>query len=220
MFPSKPGHSRPHQAPLPCKSFITSKCLHPNFKTDFSKHFIGRSMWNAYGTWGAMTRPGLSTTWIWYVFISSLPGSILKPAQALNVLEPSGFTFRKCLRELRSICGNRGILPTSYLLSSHLLDVHPRPFASGSFGDVYKGTFDSSSVCIKHVRFSLQDDQNRVLKVRHRCYCFPRQPSLTEVAGVLPRSCGVETHGTSKYRTPPGYHHLSTAPNDFGLDAW
>ena len=46
-----------------------------------------------------------------------------------------------------------------------------------------------------------------------------RLPSLTEVAALLSRSGGVETHGTSKYRTPPGYRHLSAAPTDFGLDA-
>ena len=86
-------------------------------------------------------------------------------AQALNILQPSGVASRKCLDELRSICGNRGILPTSYTLPLHLLDIHRRPFASGDFGDVYQGTFDGSRVCIKHLRVSAQDDPKRILKV-------------------------------------------------------
>ena len=88
-------------------------------------------------------------------------------AQALNTLEPSGVASRKCLRELRSICGNRGILPTYYTLPLYLLDIHPRPFASGDFGDVYQGTFNGSRVCIKHLRVSAQDDPKRILKVLH-----------------------------------------------------
>ena len=112
-----------------------------------------------------MNLPGLSTTWTGCVSVS-LPDSILRLAQALNVLEPSGVASWKCLRELRSLCGKMRILPTSYTLSSHLLDIHPQPFAAGGFGDVYHGTLDGSSVCVKRVRVYIQDNPEKVLKVR------------------------------------------------------
>ena len=96
----------------------------------------------------------------------SFTHSILKPAQTLDILEPSSVASRKCLRELRNLCGKMGILPTSYTLSSHLLDIHPQPFAAGGFGDVYHGTLDGSTVCIKRVRVYIHDDPGKVLKVR------------------------------------------------------
>ena len=99
--------------------------------------------------------------------------STFKPVQTLNVLKPSGVASRKCLHELRSLCGMIRILPTSYTLSSHLLDIHPQPFAIGGFADVYDGTFNGSRVCIKRVRVYLQDDSEKALKVRSRLCCFP-----------------------------------------------
>jgi len=95
-----------------------------------------------------------------------LPHSPLKPAQALGGLEPSSAAFRKCLRELRSICGTKGILPTSYTISSHLLNINPDPFASGGFGDVCHGILNGSRVCIKRARMS-DWDPSSVTKV-HR----------------------------------------------------
>ncbi|KAF9789442.1 kinase-like domain-containing protein [Thelephora terrestris] len=65
---------------------------------------------------------------------------------------------RKCLRELRSICGAGAILPTSYTLSSNL-DIDPLAFNAGGFGDVHKGTLDGSLVCVKRVRQYSQQDQ-------------------------------------------------------------
>ena len=67
------------------------------------------------------------------------------------------------------------ILPTSYTLSPHLLNVHPQPFTSGGFADVYHGTFNGSKVCIKRVRVYVQETQDnpeKALKVRHRLCCF------------------------------------------------
>ena len=96
----------------------------------------------------------------------SFTRSIFKPAQTLNVLEPSSVASRKCLRELRSLCGKMRILPTSYTLSSHLLDIHPQPFAAGSSGDVHHGSLDGSAVCIKRFRIFIQDNPEKVLKVR------------------------------------------------------
>ena len=96
----------------------------------------------------------------------SFTHSIFMPAQTLDILEPSSVASRKCLRELRSLCGKMRIVPTSYTLSSHLLDIHPQPFAAGGFGDVYHGTLDGSSVCVKRVRVYIQDNPEKVLKVR------------------------------------------------------
>ena len=92
--------------------------------------------------------------------------SPLRQAQVLDVLDSSSAASRKCLRELRSTCGTKGILPTSYTLSSHLLNIGPDPFASGGFGDVYKGTLDGSRVCIKRVRAYAKDGPQKAIKVR------------------------------------------------------
>lgn len=49
--------------------------------------------------------------------------------------------------------------------------VDPDPTTSGGFGDVYQGTLDGSSVCIKRVRM-YRDSLQRVTKVRRRRYYF------------------------------------------------
>ncbi|KAF9644325.1 hypothetical protein BDM02DRAFT_3263623 [Thelephora ganbajun] len=74
----------------------------------------------------------------------------------------------KCLRELRSICGTREILPTSYTISPHLLNISSNPFVQGGFGDVYQGTLDGSEVCIKRVRVYTQDGPQKVTKTFYR----------------------------------------------------
>ena len=196
-----------HQSPPSYKNSINSTRLHPTLKTGFAIHFMDGSMWNVYGTSRVTTLHGLSTTWIGCVSVS-LPDSMLRLAQALDILEPSGVASRKCLRELRSVCSDRGMLPTSYTIPSHLLDVHPQPFTFGGFGDVYHGTFDGSRVCIKRVRVYIRDGMDKALKVCYRLRCLPRPPSLTKVTGLLPRGRDVETHGTPKRRPPPGNHHL------------
>ena len=87
-----------------------------------------------------------------------------KPLQVLGSLELSSRASRKCLCELRSICGANGILPTSYTITSHL-NVESDPFAFGGFGDVYHGTLDGSRVCIKRVRVYTEDDTKKASKV-------------------------------------------------------
>ncbi|KAF9643194.1 hypothetical protein BDM02DRAFT_3151818 [Thelephora ganbajun] len=72
--------------------------------------------------------------------------------KALDGLDPSAVAFRKCLRELRSVCGANAILPTSYMLLTDLVNIDSIPFASGAYGDVYHGTLNSSRVCIKRIR--------------------------------------------------------------------
>jgi hypothetical protein len=96
-----------------------------------------------------------------------LPRSPLKPVQALVGLDLPSPASRKCLRELRSICGTRAILPTSYKLSPDLLKVDPDPFAFGGFGDVYHGTLDDSRVCVKRVRVYTKEGPQKAAKVRH-----------------------------------------------------
>ena len=96
----------------------------------------------------------------------SSPYSPLKSAQALDCLDPPTAASQKCLHELRTICGARGILPASYTLSSNHLSVSPDPFAAGGYGDVHEGTLDGSKVCIKRVR-AYQEGPQRATKVRY-----------------------------------------------------
>ncbi|KAF9644868.1 kinase-like protein [Thelephora ganbajun] len=84
--------------------------------------------------------------------------------KALDALDPAGHGFRKCLRELRHICGARTILPTSYALSSSLLIISGQPVASGSSGDLYEGTLNGSKVCVKRVRVYSRDDPTKHTK--------------------------------------------------------
>ncbi|KAF9644746.1 kinase-like protein [Thelephora ganbajun] len=77
--------------------------------------------------------------------------------KALNDLDPSSTASRRCLRELRNICSTREILPSSYTISLHLLNISPDPFAHGSFGDVYHGTLDGTRICIKRLQAFCQE---------------------------------------------------------------
>jgi len=96
----------------------------------------------------------------------SLLRSPLNPHQVLNSLDPAIPAFRKRLRELRNICGSKMILPTSYMVSSNLLDISSRPVASGGSADVYEGTLNGSKVCVKRVRiYSHRDSQTDPEKV-------------------------------------------------------
>jgi hypothetical protein len=98
---------------------------------------------------------------------NALPRTLLQSVQALDGLDPSGNASRKCLRELRSICGTRGILPTSYTLPPDSLSVDPGPFTQGGYGDVYRGTLNGSRVCIKRMKVYTRDDPQKAAKV---CY--------------------------------------------------
>jgi len=149
----------------------------------------------------------------------AIPGSPLKPAQTLDGLDPSSATSRKCLRELRSRCGASATLPTSYTLSCHLFNIGSDPFAKGGYGDVYKGTLDGSSVCVKRIRVYTKDDPKKTAKVRFQSRSSRCSPSLTKLTGLLPRSRDVETVDTPKCFTPPGCHYRSS-PTHFELDAW
>ena len=89
------------------------------------------------------------------------------PVEALDSLDPASPVFRKCLRELRNICGTRLILPTSHTLSASLLNIDSQPIASGGPGDVYEGTFNGSKVCVKRVRVYSKDSPGKATKARY-----------------------------------------------------
>lgn len=98
--------------------------------------------------------------------------SPLRSAQALDGLDPFSAASRKCLRELRSICAKNKILPPSYTLSS-FPTIEDEPFASGGFGDVYRGRLtNGSDVCIKRVRVYTKDGPNKGAIVCFQCRCF------------------------------------------------
>ena len=97
----------------------------------------------------------------------SLPYFLLRPPQVLNSLDPPHSGFWECLDELRKICGSWMILPTSYTLSSSLLNVDCQPVASGGTGDVYEGTLNNSRVCVKRVRVYSKDGPGKATKVGH-----------------------------------------------------
>jgi hypothetical protein len=141
-----------------------------------------------------------------------LPSSPLKPVQALNRPGPASSSFWKCLRELRHVCGTKMMLPTSYFLSDSLLNIDPRPVASGGSGDVYEGTLNDSRVCVKRVRVYSRDGPEKATKVCYRCHHFPCLPLLTKPTDRIPGGGNVEMLGTQKHRPTPWNHsHSSSA---------
>lgn len=73
--------------------------------------------------------------------------------KALDILSPIGPTsFRKCLVELRAICGGRGILPQSYVIPSSHLKTVGWPIASSGPFNVYEGFLGDLKVCVKQLR--------------------------------------------------------------------
>ena len=90
---------------------------------------------------------------------------VLNLAQALDGLEPSSEAYRKCMHELRTICGTNGILPTSFASLSQLQYTSPEPFAEGARGEVFHGTLDGSKVCIKRIKVYTKDSPEKAMKV-------------------------------------------------------
>ena len=56
------------------------------------------------------------------------------------------------------MCATHTTLPTSYTIPSHLLTVDSYAFASGGFGDVYRGTLSGLPVCVKRLRVATPED--------------------------------------------------------------
>jgi serine/threonine protein kinase len=67
------------------------------------------------------------------------------------------------------------------MLPGHLLNIDTFPFASGGFGDVYRGTLDGSNVCVKRVRVYIKDGPEKVAKVRCQSIRSPYLPFLKKV---------------------------------------
>ena len=59
------------------------------------------------------------------------------------------------------------ILPTSYTLSPSLLNIDRWPVAWRGSDDVYEGTLDGSSVCVKRVRVYSNDGPKKTTKVHY-----------------------------------------------------
>jgi hypothetical protein len=97
----------------------------------------------------------------------ALPHSILKSGQALGGLDPASSSFRKCLRELRSICGARMILPTSYTLSPSLLNIGSQPVTSGDYSEAHEWTFKGSRIRVKRIRMYSKDGPRKAPKVQY-----------------------------------------------------
>ena len=134
----------------------------------------------------------------------------LKLTQALDSLDPSAPASRKCMRELRTICGDNAMLPTSYTISPHLLTIDPTPFASGGFGEVHHGTLEGSPVCVKRLRLIGRDALVVATRVRYWHHRIPSPSSRTNPTDVLPRGCDVEKLKISKHLASPGRYHLPT----------
>ena len=60
--------------------------------------------------------------------------------------------FRRCLRQLRLICGHHNVLPLSYITREGLKRVNNSPVAGGGFADVWEGTYEGRTVCVKVLR--------------------------------------------------------------------
>ncbi|KAF9643873.1 kinase-like protein [Thelephora ganbajun] len=98
--------------------------------------------------------------------------------EVLDRLDLSSPVSRKCLRELRKICTTRAILPTSYTLSTDLLDIGTDPLASGGFGDV---------VCAKRLRVYTQDGPQKTTKAFCReavMWKYLKHPNILPLLGV------------------------------------
>ena len=63
------------------------------------------------------------------------------------------------------MCGAKGVLPSSYMLSSSLQDINPDPFALGGYGEMYKATLSGAMVCVKRMKVYTKDPPEKAMKV-------------------------------------------------------
>ena len=145
--------------------------------------------------------------------------SLPKLAQALDILSPiSPMLFRKCLVELRAMCGSRGVLPRSYVLQKSPPKTVGWPIASRGPFNVYEGHLDDSKVCVKQLQRYSSTDPETAKHVCSRGRHLPPFPLMIR-AGLLSRGRYMETSGAPERRPPPGrYRH--SLPIRCGLDAW
>ena len=96
----------------------------------------------------------------------------LNSAQALGSFSSDNPLHRKFFHVLRLVCGIRGILPTLVLLSIDSLRASGRPFATGGYCDVWKGTLGDKEIAIKALRVYNEDGTSIIRKVPYRRYHY------------------------------------------------
>jgi len=112
-----------------------------------------------------------------------LTNSPPKLVQALNILYPaSPPSFRKCLHELRAICGSRKILPQSCMFPGSSPDTVGWPIASKGACDMYEGSLDDLKVCVVRLRVYSNGGPETVKSV-----CNPRHYLSTLVSNQTHR---------------------------------
>ena len=77
-------------------------------------------------------------------------------------------TRRRCFRGLVKLCGERGILPNSYIVpESKLEKLGEGPITTGRFADVWAGAYeDETMVAIKVIRPPESGNSKRARKVK------------------------------------------------------
>ena len=76
------------------------------------------------------------------------------------------------MRELGRVCRDKKIFPTSFQLDAGSIEIPKLPFASGNFGDVYHGTLDGKTICVKRLKLYAGTD-SKIRGVSYwRCCSF------------------------------------------------
>ena len=79
-------------------------------------------------------------------------------------------------RRFRQLCGQTGLLPTSYTIRENLIQTTENPIDSGGFGDVWEGIYNNKRVAIKALRAYKEDVVQKVKKVTHPALLVPLTP--------------------------------------------
>ncbi|KAF9785448.1 kinase-like domain-containing protein [Thelephora terrestris] len=123
-----------------------SRCLYYLFRSDDEEHYL-------------TTLQGSELTRL-VDFLDELTEQI---SQILDVTLNTDDAFQRCLHKLRTICGHRVILPSSYTISGDLSRVGNDPVSGGSFSDVWKGTHNScKSFCKEAITWKRLEHPNVV----------------------------------------------------------
>jgi len=90
--------------------------------------------------------------WVSTIEGDDLVGLVGYLDRALDKLDSASSAFRKCLRELRRVCGAGTTLPPSHILSPQDLGGNLPPIAQRSSGDLYEGSLKGVKVRVKRIR--------------------------------------------------------------------